>query len=331
MENKPLLKVDNLRVSINVPGGVVRALNGVSFQINAGKVLGLVGESGCGKTVTCLSLMGLMKGQGIEVTGKVELNGKDLLSLSPREMRTLRGREMAIILQNPMNAFNPLVTVGRHFTETIKSHLPASEKEARQTAIGYLRRAGLPNPGRIMDQYPFQLSGGMLQRAMIAIAMSMSPPVLLADEPTTSLDATLRLQILGQIAILIKEHNTGVLLVSHDLGVIARLADEVAVMYCGYIVEMATAVELFNSPRHPYTRALMASRPGLKKKRINPIGGQPPSLINLDKTCPFFERCPGTERACLNYEMEPAIFSNGHLVRCAIYGTGRRKALKGLA
>ncbi|MFZ5646703.1 MAG: ABC transporter ATP-binding protein [Bacillota bacterium] len=331
MKSKPLLKVDNLQVRITVPGGVVRPLNSVSFQIRAGKVLGLVGESGCGKTITCLSLAGLMNGPGIEVTGNVELNGRNILDLPLQKMRAVRGMELAMIMQNPMSSFNPLVTVGRHFTETIRSHSPASEREARQTALDYLRRAGLPDPGRVMEQYPFQLSGGMLQRVMIAIAMSMRPSVLLADEPTTSLDATLRVQILGQIALLLKEYNTGALLVCHDLGVIAQLADEVAVMYCGYIVEMAPAAELFDSPLHPYTRALMASRAGMKKKRLSPVGGQPPSLLNLSDTCPFLERCAEVERACLDYRMEPGILSGGHLVRCANYGANRRKVLKGLA
>lgn len=308
MKSKPLLKVDNLQVRIAVPGGVVRPLNGVSFQVRAGKVLGLVGESGCGKTISCLSLAGLMNGPGIAVTGNVELNGKSIMGLSHEKMRSVRGRELAMIMQNPMSAFNPLVTVGRHFTETIKSHSPASEREARQTALDYLRRSGLPDPGRVMEQYPFQLSGGMLQRVMIAIAMSMRPPVLLADEPTTSLDATLRLQILGQIALLLKEHNTGVLLVSHDLGVIAQLADEVAVMYCGYIVEKAPVTELFDHPLHPYTRALMASRAGMKKKRLNPVGGQPPSLLNLGDTCPFFERCSAVERSASITGWNPAFF-----------------------
>ncbi|MCL6612410.1 MAG: ABC transporter ATP-binding protein [Peptococcaceae bacterium] len=331
MKSKPLLKVDNLQVRIAVPGGVVRVLNGVSFQIRAGKVLGLLGESGCGKTVTCLSLAGLFNGPGITVSGNVELNGRSMMDLPAEKMRSVRGRELAMIMQNPMSAFNPLVTVGRHFTETIRSHSPATGREAWQTAMEYLRRAGLPDSGRVMEQYPFQLSGGMLQRVMVAIAMSMRPSVLLADEPTTSLDATLRAQILGQIAHLLRDFKTGALIVSHDLGVIARLADKVAVMYCGYIVEMASVAELFDRPLHPYTRALLSSRAGIKKKRLTPVGGQPPSLLNLGDSCPFFERCAEVERACLNYRMEPEILPGGRMVRCAGYGASKGKVLRGLA
>jgi oligopeptide/dipeptide ABC transporter ATP-binding protein len=222
-------------------------------------------------------------------------------------------------MQNPMSAFNPLFTIGRHFEETLRAHTGMTGTQSRAKAMDLLDRVGLSRPAVIMTQYPFQLSGGMLQRVMIAMAMSMQPAVLIADEPTTALDATVRRQILGQLSRLREEYRTAMLLVSHDLGVIAQLADQVAVMYCGYIVEKAPVLELFDSPAHPYTRALMASRPDLQRKRLHPVAGQPPSLLNLPRGCPFSPRCPDASPLCVSYDMEPVQRGRDHLVRCAAY------------
>lgn len=318
MENA-VLKVENLGVRIKTPGGTVRPVNGVDFSLTKGTVLGLVGESGCGKTVTCLSLAGLLEHKNILVSGAVELMGRNISALPRAQKRALLGKDMAFIMQNPMSAFNPLFTIGRHFEETIAGHTGMTAAESRAAAEDFLSRVGLPRPALVMRQYPFCLSGGMLQRVMIAIALSMQPGVLIADEPTTALDATVRMQILGQLARLREEYRTAILLVSHDLGVIAQLADQVAVMYCGYIVEKAPVTELFDSPSHPYTRALMASRPDMKRKRLKPVGGQPPSLLNLAGGCPFYRRCAQAGAGCGDYNMEPVFMGKNHLVRCALH------------
>ncbi|MCL6635096.1 MAG: ABC transporter ATP-binding protein [Peptococcaceae bacterium] len=325
MDHQPVLCVENLQVRLAAPRGTVRAVNGVTFRLEAGRVLGLVGESGCGKSVTCLSLLGLLGGAG-RVEGRVLLRGRNILDLPPGEVRRIRGKEIALVLQNPMSAFNPVVTLGTHFVETIRSHLKVTAKEAREMAVVYLRRVGLPRPAELMNTYPFQLSGGMLQRAMIAIALALNPAVLIADEPTTALDATVRLQVLGCLARLQEQCGAAILLVSHDLEVIAHLADEIAVMYCGYIVEQAPAAELLARPLHPYTRALVASRPGLQKKRLQPVGGQPPSLLDLPEGCPFRERCREADRRCPAYGMELLQPAGGRMVRCVKYRSGGEAA-----
>lgn len=318
MENT-VLKVENLKVRINISAGALHPVNGVDFSIEAGTVLGLVGESGCGKTLTCLSLAGLMEAKNLFASGIVELNGK-VISGQPRDKaRALLGKDIAFIMQNPMSAFNPLVTIGQHFDETLTGHTGMTRAQSREKVVEFLVRVGLPHPGVVMKQYPFQLSGGMLQRVMIAIAISMQPAVIIADEPTTALDATVQRQILGQLARLREEYSTAMLLVSHDLGVIAQLADQVAVMYCGYIVEKAPALELFDRPAHPYTRALMNSRPDMKRKRLKPVGGQPPSLLNLPAGCPFYQRCPDAAPTCRSYNMEQVSRGRDHMVRCAAY------------
>ncbi len=319
MKNNMVLNVKNLGVRIHTPKGTVQPVNGVDLSLEAGAVLGLVGESGCGKTLTCLSLAGLLESKNTSISGVVELNGQ-VISGRPRDKsRAFLGKDIAFIMQNPMSAFNPLFTIGRHFEETLIVHTGMAPGQAGETAKTFLGRAGLPRPDIVINQYPFQLSGGMLQRVMIAIAVSMQPGVIIADEPTTALDATVRWQIIGQLTRLREEYNTAILLISHDLGVIAQLADQVAVMYCGYIVEKAPVLELFDNPAHPYTRALMASRPDMKIKRLKPVSGQPPSLLDIDRGCPFFPRCPNAAGICRTYNMEPVSTDRDHLVRCAAY------------
>ncbi|SNS93793.1 peptide/nickel transport system ATP-binding protein/nickel transport system ATP-binding protein [Anaerovirgula multivorans] len=331
MKNEVVLKTDNLQVFLPNNQGILRAVNGVDLEIKKGKILGLVGESGCGKSVMSLSLLGLLKNKEWKIEGEIELRGKNLLSLSKEEMRKVRGKEMAMIMQNPMSVFDPLTTIGGHFVDTIQNHIKITTKEAKKIALENLKKVSLPNPEKIMKQYPFQLSGGMLQRVMIAIAIALNPAVLIADEPTTAVDVTVQHQILGQLKKLVKEHNTGVLLVSHDLGVIAQMADEVAVMYCGYIVEKAPVEELFRHPAHPYTKGLLSSRFQLTKRRLKPIEGQPPSLINLSNQCPFLERCNEAEEICTKYRMDEIGGIKNHLVRCAKYVTGNEVMLHELA
>ncbi|MEW5954437.1 MAG: ABC transporter ATP-binding protein [Bacillota bacterium] len=319
MNEQLVLDLKNFHAQLPVKRGVVRAVNGINLQIMQGKVLGLVGESGCGKSITCLSLLGLTRDNGWVLTGEALMQGKNLLALNAEEIRRHRGKDIAIIMQNPMAAFNPLNTIGQHFKETIRSHLPVSEKESRDLAAKYLGYVGLPQPDKLMRQYSFQFSGGMLQRVMIAIALAMEPKVLIADEPTTSLDVTVQRQILGQLAQLKERVRTGMLLVSHDLGVIAQMADEVAVMYCGYIVERAPVEQLYNYPLHPYTRALLASKPQMQKKPLQVIGGQASSLLNLADGCPFFVRCNEKDRCCSHYQPQLTPYDYQHWVGCAKY------------
>lgn len=318
MSFAPVLAVENLHTHIPTPEGIVRAVNGVSFRIKPGRVLGLVGESGCGKSITCLSILGLLN-TGRVANGKIRLKGRDILNLPREEMRKIRGREIGMIMQNPMSSFNPVVTIGRQFIETLTTHKKMAPKKARELAIEYLHQVGLPYPKDLLGQFPFQLSGGMLQRVMIAIAISLNPAVLIADEPTTALDLTVQNRILGQLARLKEKYDTGIIVVSHDLSVVAQLADEVAVMYGGYIVEKAPAMEIFGHPLHPYTRALMASRPSLGKKRLRTIGGQPPTLLNSGGECPFFERCSEVSRACQDYAVELLKLAHNHFVGCVQY------------
>ncbi|SFG57778.1 nickel transport system ATP-binding protein [Desulfotomaculum arcticum] len=331
MNEQVVLNLKNFHAHLPAKCGVVRAVNGISLQIARGRVLGLVGESGCGKSITCLSLLGLTRENGWVLTGEAQMQGKNLLALNAEAIRRCRGKEIAIIMQNPMAAFNPLATIGQHFTETIRSHLPLPEKASRDLAIKCLGYVGLPQPEKLMGQYSFQLSGGMLQRVMIAIALAMEPKVLIADEPTTSLDVTVQRQILGQLIHLKEKSRTGMLLVSHDLGVIAQMADDVAVMYCGYIVELAAAERLFNNPLHPYTRALLASKPQMRKKSLQTIGGQAPSLLNLARGCPFFARCSEKNRHCSHYSPELIQYDHRHLVGCAKYAVEQRTLQHGFA
>ncbi|MBS3899074.1 MAG: ABC transporter ATP-binding protein [Dethiobacter sp.] len=324
MNEQVVLDVKDLHVSLPSMRGVVGAVNGISMQITEGKVLGLVGESGCGKSITCLSLLGLTKEEGWVIAGVAKIQGKNLLTLGPEEIRKIRGKEIAIIMQNPLTAFNPLMTIEQHFLETIGSHLLLSKKEGRNLAGRYLEYTGLSQPSKLLKQYPFQLSGGMIQRVMIAIALALEPKVLIADEPTTSLDVTVQRQILCQLARLKEKVRTGILLVSHDLGVIAQMADEVAVMYCGCIVERAPVERLFNQPLHPYTKALMASKPKMQKKTLQAIGGQAPSLLNFDGGCPFFERCHEKSCCCSHYKQELVQYDDKHWVGCAKFAVKQR-------
>ncbi|MFB7639631.1 ABC transporter ATP-binding protein [Peribacillus butanolivorans] len=319
MGQAPILTVDNLNVIVTTPYGVTQTVHDVSFKLEAGKVLGIVGESGSGKTMTCMSLLNLLPEKAKVVQGSIKFKNIDLLNVSTEDLRKVRGSEIAMIMQNPMIAFNPVRTIGRHFIETLRTHLPITKQQARKMAVEYLEKTDLPNPENVLKQYPFQLSGGMLQRVMIAITMSLSPSIIIADEPTTALDSTNQLQVLKQLDKLRKEYNTCILLVSHDLGVIAQLADEVAVMYGGYIVEKAPVLKLLNRPMHPYTKVLLESRLGLTRRKIKiekRASVSRPHLINSEKTCPFLERCEDADYTCSSYNLEFKEYEKDHLVRC---------------
>ncbi|PKM48021.1 MAG: methionine ABC transporter ATP-binding protein [Firmicutes bacterium HGW-Firmicutes-8] len=312
------LRVKNLSTHFYTPRGIVKAVNGISFQVKRGQVLGLVGESGCGKSITSLSILRLVPTPGKIVGGVIYLNGKNLLQLPKEEMRRVRGKEMAMIFQDPMTSFNPVRSIGRQFIETILAHMDITKEEAWNRAVEMLAKVGLPAPEKVMRQYPFQLSGGMRQRAMIAIALALNPKVLIADEPTTALDVTIQAQILAEMRRLKDEFGTGILLITHDLGVIAQLADEVAVMYAGSIMEYGSITTVFETPAHPYTRALLNSIPRLDRDEgtLKPVKGQPPSLLNLKEQCPFLPRCDRAGKLCSTKKPLLTAITPAHRVAC---------------
>ena len=318
-----MLKIENLHTYFHVDGKDLKAVRGVSFKIGMGETLGLVGESGCGKTVTALSLMKLVPPPGMVEEGEVFLQSRDegernLLSFTEKEMRAVRGREMAMIFQEPMTSLNPVFTVGDQIMEAILVHDRIGKKAARGRAIELLKAVNIPNPETRIKDYPHQLSGGQRQRVMIAMALSCRPGVLIADEPTTALDVTVQARILRLIARLRDENEMAVLLVTHDLGVVAQETDRVAVMYLGRIVETASTEELFARPLHPYTRALLESVPrlGEDKERLTTIRGNVPGLSHIPSGCSFHPRCPIAEDICRREEPVSREVSQGHWVEC---------------
>ncbi|MDK2888637.1 MAG: peptide/nickel transport system ATP-binding protein [Thermoanaerobacter sp.] len=312
----PVLKVNNLSTHFYTRHGVIKAVDRVSFVVAAGKTLGLVGESGCGKSVTALSILRLIEPPGRILSGEVWLNGYDLLKIPKWQLRQVRGREIALVFQDPLTSLNPVLTIGTQLAETIVSHEEVSRAEARRRAVELLARMGLPDPERLMRLYPFQLSGGMRQRVMMAMALSMRPKVLIADEPTTALDVTVQAQILAELKRLQEELGMAIILITHDLGVVAAMADEVAVMYTGSIVERGPVAQIFDRPAHPYTRALLRSVPRLGREELVPVKGQPPSLLNLPAHCAFLPRCPQAGAACWGKKPELREIGPGHAAAC---------------
>jgi len=303
------LRVEDLATEFAGEDGIARVVDGVSFELHAGTTLGLVGESGCGKSVTALSVMGLLpKPAGRIAAGRVLLDGRDLTALAPEAMHEIRGRRIAMIFQEPMTALNPVQRVGEQLVETLRLHGDVGRRgEARSRAVELLVEVGIPAPERRFDEYPHQLSGGMRQRVLIAIALACSPDVLIADEPTTALDVTIQAQILELIERMQTQRGMSVIFITHDLGVIAEIADEVAVMYCGKIVERASVDALFRRPLHPYTRALLESIPRLQtrsKARLPVIHGMVPSPHSLPAGCRFANRCRFATAAC---DVEPSL------------------------
>jgi peptide/nickel transport system ATP-binding protein/oligopeptide transport system ATP-binding protein len=298
---EPLLRVENLRTVFRTSGGEVAAVDGVSLEVPRGRTLGIVGESGCGKSVLSLSIMRLLSHPGRIAGGRVLLEGRDLAALSAAEMRAVRGRDIAMIFQEPMTSLNPVHRVGFQIAEAIRAHEPrASAAELRERGIAALKRVRIPSPERRFDEYPHQLSGGMRQRVMIAMALACSPRLLIADEPTTALDVTVQAQILDLLRDLQAETGMAIILITHDLGVVAEMADEVAVMYAGRVVERAPAAALFEDPQHPYTLGLLGSIPRLdeERERLLAIAGAVPPPFALPKGCRFHPRCPFAEEAC---------------------------------
>lgn len=316
----PLLAVDDLHTSFKLAHGTVRAVDGVSLTLERGRTLGIVGESGSGKTVLSRSIMGLLTARNVERTGSIRYAGHDLTALGPKSQRALWGTEMAMVFQDPMTSLNPVMKVGRQITESLRYHLGMGKSEARETAIAGLAAVGIPAPEQRFGEYPHQLSGGMRQRVTIAIALACGPKLLFADEPTTALDVTVQAQILDLLATQQRERDMGMMLVTHDLGVVAGRADHVAVMYAGQIVEMAPTAALFANVRMPYTEALLRSIPKLDEAshtRLNVISGRPPDLISPPPGCRFAPRCPYAQDKCRT-EMPPLVESEtpGHWYRC---------------
>ncbi len=298
-----LLEVSDLRVSFNTADGVVKAVRGVSFSVDTGRTLGIVGESGSGKTVLTQTLLGLAPGG--QVSGQALFDGTDLLNLRPDQLRKVRGAEIAVIFQDPLTSLHPLYKVGWQIREMIRSHdKSVSRAQAQERAVELLGRVGIPNPRQRVDDYPHQFSGGMRQRAMIAMALSLTPKLIIADEPTTALDATVQAQILDLLIRLQEESNTALIMITHDLGVVADIADEVLVMYAGRAAEKADKHDIFYRPHHPYTKGLLESIPNSSAagERLKPITGQPPSLINLPSGCAFHPRCAYVMDRCLTEE-----------------------------
>ncbi len=316
-----LLEVDDLATYFYTPEGVVKAVDGVTYDLEEGEVLALVGESGCGKSVSALSLMRLIGAPGYNVRGTVTFDGKDLLALTETEMRAIRGNDMAMIFQEPMTSLNPVLTIGRQLTEAIALHLGYDKQQSIDRAGDLLEMVGIPEGRGRLNDYPHQFSGGMRQRVMIAMALSCNPKMLIADEPTTALDVTIQAQILELVQELGKETGTSVLIITHNLGVVARYADRVNVMYAGKIIERGTAREIYGNPRHPYTIGLLKSVPRLDEERkalLEPIEGLPPDLIFLPEGCSFRARCAYAIDRCAT-EIPPLVeVADAHTAACFV-------------
>jgi oligopeptide transport system ATP-binding protein len=317
---KKLLEVKNLTTYFFTHEGIVRAVDDVSWDINSGEIIGLVGESGCGKSVTALSIMRLITKPGRIIRGEILYDGTDLLKLGEEEIRRLRCSQIAMIFQEPMTSLNPVLTVERQLTETLEIHMGMGKKEAKKQAIELVKLVGIADPQMRIKQYPFQFSGGMRQRVMIAIALSCSPKLLIADEPTTAVDVTIQAQLLEVMGEMTKTFGTALIIITHNLGVVARHAQRVNVMYAGRIVEKGMSMDIFKKPRHPYTLGLMASVPRLDepvKKRLFPIDGMPPNQIDMPDRCAFFPRCSYAADRCREVPWPPLYqIDKDHWVAC---------------
>ena len=313
------MKVEDLEVRFATARGTVHAVNGITFDIAPGETLGIVGESGCGKSVTSLAILGILARNGRVTGGRAVFGGRDLIRLSDRELREIRGREIAMIFQDPMTSLNPVLTVGRQIREALETHFGMDRKEANARAAELLDQVGIPSPDLRLKDYPHQFSGGMRQRAMIAMALACEPKLLIADEPTTALDVTIQAQILDLLRKLVKDRDTALILITHDLGVVAGMCERVNVMYAGAFVEAAPADMMFARPRHPYTLGLLQSVPRLdagRRQRLTPIEGAPPGMLAAPMSCPFAPRCrfeveQSRKELPQLVEIEP-----GHFVAC---------------
>ncbi|MFH5779301.1 ABC transporter ATP-binding protein [Heyndrickxia oleronia] len=319
-----LLEVNHLQTNFYTENGVVKAVNDVSFSIHKGQTVCIVGESGCGKSITALSLMQLIPENGKIDSGEVYFSGKNLLNLNKKDIRRLRGNDIGMIFQEPMTSLNPVFTIGEQMIEPLQEHLLLSKKDAYKKAMELITMMGIPNAEKIISQYPHELSGGMLQRIMIALAISCDPKLIIADEPTTALDVTIQAQILDILREIKKNLNTSILLITHDLGVVAEMADYVVVMYAGKVVEEGPVLELFSNPQHPYTKGLLKAKPviGERKDRLYTIAGQVPNLVDLKESCYFADRCEYAMDHCRIKQPSFSTVSDEHHVACWLFEEG---------
>lgn len=328
MNNKveqPILQIKDLKTYFHTENGVIPSVNGVSFDVRAGETIAIVGESGCGKSVTSLSIMGLVGAPGKIEGGEILFQGEDLTKLKKQELRKLRGNDIAMIFQEPLTSLNPLFTVGNQISESIKLHQKVGKAEAKQKSIEMLKKVGIPRPDKVFSSYPHSLSGGMRQRVMIAMALSCNPKLLIADEPTTALDVTIQAQILELMRGLTREFNTSIMIITHDLGVVAEMVDTVVVMYAGEVVEHTDVFTLFKEPKHPYTKGLLDSTPKIHeiKEELQSIEGTVPTPANMPTGCRFHPRCPFAMEKCLNQKPELDEATPGHKVRCWLHEEGK--------
>ena len=313
-----MLEVNDLRTSFFTPAGEVKAVNGVSFNLDHGKVLGIVGESGSGKSVTAYSIMQILEKTGKIIGGSVKFNGQELVGASEKTMKTIRGNKISIIFQDPMTSLNPTYTIGHQLMEAIMLHTPRNRQQAKERAVEMLRLVNINEPEKRMNQYPFEFSGGMRQRIMIAMALACEPDILIADEPTTALDVTIQAQILELMQKLQKELGMAIIMITHDLGVVAQMCDEVIVMYAGSICEQGTADEIFYNPKHEYTKGLMRSIPTVDSdgSRLQPITGTPIDLLNMPNGCPFAPRCDAAMKICMRERCQRMQINDMHQAAC---------------
>ncbi|HBT25111.1 MAG TPA: peptide ABC transporter ATP-binding protein [Pseudothermotoga sp.] len=323
---KKILQIENLKTYFRTPDGIVKAVDGISFHLNEAEVLALVGESGCGKSVTVMTILGLIKCPPAIVQGSIRYGEIDLLKLSNEEYRKIRGKKISMIFQEPMSSFDPLYTVGKQMMEVAMAHLNCNPDQARQLCIDMLKKVQIPLAEKRFDEYPHEMSGGMLQRIMIAMALLTNPDVLIADEPTTALDVTIQAQVLNLFRDLQSTYRTSVIFITHDLGVVAELANRVHVMYAGKIVERATVEQIFKSPKHPYTKGLLRSRVRreYKGKLLPYVPGYVPSATNFPKGCRFHPRCEYAKNVCIEQE-PPEFFVDGTGVSCWLYAGSDEK------
>ena len=326
----PLLDIKDLKVEFATDEGTVHAVGGVSFSLEAGEVLSIVGESGCGKSVTAMTILGLTRGTNARISGSVQYQGKELTTASNDELETIRGDRIAMVFQDPMSSFNPVYKIGDQIIEAIQAHRDLDKAAAKKKAIESLRSVGIPDAERRADHYPFEFPGGMRQRAMIAMALALEPAVLIADEPSTALDVTIQAQIIELLQDLNQEHGLSVILITHDLGVVAEIADRVLVMYAGQVVEQGSLDEIFYDPQHPYTWGLLGSIARLDHKRaerLSQIGGQPPSLLAPPAGCRFAPRCPHAFEKCSEMpDLEQRLpRAKDHLDRCWLDPNDKKK------
>jgi peptide/nickel transport system ATP-binding protein len=325
-----LLEVEDLRVVFPTPDGLVHAVDGISYSIDTGRTLGIVGESGSGKSVSSLTLLGLTRTQGARVEGKMVFEGHDLVQMSDGQLRRIRGNDIAMIFQDPLSSLHPFYKVGKQLVEAMQIHRSISKADARKRAVELLQLVGIPDPQRRVDQFPHEFSGGMRQRAMIAMALANEPKLLIADEPTTALDVTVQAQILALLQDLQERLGMAIIIITHDLGVVAEIADEICVMYAGRVVERGTADQIFHGPQHPYTWGLLKSIPrldGTRDEELVPISGRPPSLINRPSGCHFHPRCPYAQEAHkrIDPRLEAIPGDPGHSAACLLAAPTRKR------